>query len=265
MVRTVTLGGRPFAIAVTDDGDNDRNDERVFVTQFYARLIDDRDVFGEGFDDQKEGVVQSFRVGNLGSITTTTLSPIDSGFTANRANFCNVSRPTAPPANQTFCPNTTITDPASPVITADPQAVFPNQLFSALIRGNRLFLPNIGAQPEPPVQFTTNVQALVHVVDTATRNERFAEHVNLNDQIDTEPAPANPTASLGRLFGNDIVAIDAKANGSAFFIVSRGGNYVLQGQHCRVAGSISGRRTTSCASRPATSRPGSRSADVSGT
>ena len=66
------------------------------------------------------------------------------------------------------------------------------------------------------------------MVDTATRDERFAEHVNLNDQIDTEPAPANPTASLGRLFGNDIVAIDAKANGSAFFIVSRGGNYVLR-------------------------------------
>ena len=67
---------------------------------------------------------------------------------------------------------TAITDPASPVITADPQAVFPNQLFSALIRGNRLFLPNIGAQPEPPVQFTVNVQALVHVVNTQTRTRR---------------------------------------------------------------------------------------------
>ncbi|OOO02413.1 MAG: hypothetical protein USCGTAYLOR_01381 [Chromatiales bacterium USCg_Taylor] len=66
------------------------------------------------------------------------------------------------------------------------------------------------------------------MVDTPTRDERFAEHVNLNDQIDTEAAPANPTASLGRLFGNDIVAIDAKANGSAFFIVSRGGNYVIK-------------------------------------
>ncbi len=228
VVDTVTLGGRPFAVAVTDDGDNNRNDERVFVTQFYARLIDDGDAFGEGFDDEKEGVVQSFRVGNLGSITTTTLSFIDSGFTANRANFCNVSRPTAPPANQTFCPNTTITDPASPVITADRQAVFPNQLFSALIRGRRLFLPNIGAQPEPPVQFTVNVQALVHVVNTQTRNETLTEHVNLNDQIDTEPAPASPTTSLGRLFGNDIVAIDANTNGSAFFIVSRGGNYVLR-------------------------------------
>ncbi|MGH8573225.1 MAG: c-type cytochrome, partial [Gammaproteobacteria bacterium] len=55
------------------------------------------------------------------------------------------------------------------------------------------------------------------------------EHVNLNDDIDdTEQAPANPTTSLGKLFGNDIVAIDARPNGSAFFIVSRGGNYVLR-------------------------------------
>ena len=44
--------------------------------------------------------------------------------------------------------------------------MFPNQLLSALIRGNRLFLPNIGAQPEPPEEFNVNVQALVNAVDT---------------------------------------------------------------------------------------------------
>src|SRR5262245_39768978 len=34
--------------------------------------------------------------------------------------------------------------------------------------------------------------------------------------------------SLARLFGNDLVAIDANAAGTAFLIVSRGGNYVLR-------------------------------------
>jgi hypothetical protein len=38
--------------------------------------------------------------------------------------------------------------------------MFPNQLLSALIRGNRLYLPNITAQPEPPERFDVNVQAL---------------------------------------------------------------------------------------------------------
>jgi len=219
VIGTVNVGGNPFAIAVTDGRGNN---ERVFVTDFYARLIQGGP--GEGFDTGKEGIVKSFRVGSPGSITTTRLSPLaDSGFTANRAPFCNVSRD-PDPVNQTFCPNPAITDPASPAITADPQAVFPNQLFSAVIRSNRLFLPNIGAQPEPPVQFTVNVQALVHVVNTQNNQENAAEHVNLNDQIDTETV----TTGLGKLFGNDIVAIDATANGRTFFIVSRGGNYVLK-------------------------------------
>jgi len=223
VIGTANVGGNPFAIAVTDTG-GPRNRQRVYVTDFYARLIQGGP--GEGFDTGKEGIVKWFRVGSPGSINTIKLSPLaNSGFTANRAPFCNVSRD-PDPVNQTFCPNTAILDPASTVITADPQGVFPNQLFSALIRGNRLFLPNIGAQPEPPVQFTVNVQALVHVVNTTTNTENAAEHVNLNDQIDTESAPANPTASLGKLFGNDIVAIDARRQN--FFIVSRGGNYVLR-------------------------------------
>jgi YVTN family beta-propeller protein len=224
LINTVSVGGNPFAIAITD---RRGNNERVYVTDFYARLIQGGP--GEGFDNGKQGIVRSFSVNNPNNVVTTTLAPLaNSGFNATRANFCNISRLLLPPVNQTFCPNTTITDPASPVITADPQGVFPNQFFSALIRGNRLFLPNIGAQPEPPVQFTVNVQALVNVVNTQNNLENVAEAVNLNDQIDTEPPPASPTTSLGRLFGNDIVAIDASPNGRTFFIVSRGGNYVLR-------------------------------------
>jgi YVTN family beta-propeller protein len=216
VIGTVNVGGNPFAIAITD---GPGNNERVFVTDFYARLRPGA-AGREGFDDGKQGIVRFFRVNNPGNVTPITLSHIPSGFTADRTAFCNATRPTAPPVNETFCPAANI--------NTDPQDVFPNQLFSALIRGNRLFLPNIGAQPEPPVQFTVNVQALVHVVNTQNTQENLAEHVNLNDQIDAEPAPANPIASLGKLFGNDIVAIDATPNGRRFFIVSRGGNYVLR-------------------------------------
>jgi len=117
------------------------------------------------------------------------------------------------------------------LIVKNVQGVFPNQFHAALVRGNRLFLPNIGASPEPPVQnvnFNTNVQALVHVADTDALAERQDLHVNLNAQIKNEPQPANQRASLGRLFGNDVVAIDANATGTDFLIVSRGGNYVLR-------------------------------------
>ena len=116
-----------------------------------------------------------------------------------------------------------ITDPAN---TNNPQGVFPNQLTSALIRGNRLYLPNIGSQPEPPEFFNVNVQALVYNVDTDALKERPAEHVNLNQQIAVETAA--PPPSLDRTFGNDLVAIDSNAAGDKFLIVSRGGNQVFR-------------------------------------
>lgn len=217
VVDRVTVGGNPYGLAVTD--------QTVFVTQFFARLRTGGP--GEGFDDGKEAVVKAFPVDKPRKVTTITLSPLaSSGFTANRTNFCTAFNPTAP--NQTFCPDTTITDPADPVITADPQGVFPNQLKSALACNGSLYLPNIGAQPEPPVVFNVNVQALVHVVDIASLSERSDLHVNLNAQIATEPQPSNPTASLGHLFGNDLVAIDADRSCENFFLVSRGGNYVLK-------------------------------------
>ena len=111
--------------------------------------------------------------------------------------------------------------------------VFPNQLKSALACDGLLYLPNVGAQPEPPVaagqNFDTNVQALVHVVDLASLTEREDLTVNLNEQIALETAPSDP-ASLDRLFGNELVAIDADRDCENFFLVSRGGNYVLKAQ-----------------------------------
>ena len=225
VIGTIPLGGNPTAVAVTDNGNGSDNDEIVFVTQFYAEPIPGGR--GEGFDDGKQAIVHAFSVSDPNTTRRIPLSPLpDSGFTADRSKFCKQLDPLA--ANDTFCPDTGVIDPQSSVITADPQAVHPNQLYSALIRGDRLYLPNIGAQPEPPVQFTVNVQALVHVVDTDSLTQAEEEHVNLNAQIALEPAPGNPFESLGKLFGNDLTAIDADPSGTDFLIVSRGGNYVLR-------------------------------------
>ena len=174
----------------------------------------------------KQGVVHAFPAGNANPpITKITLSPLaDSGFNANRVELLPEAPHPAHIAN-IFCPDPDL--PATdPVNTNNPQGVFPNQLLSALIRGNRLYLPNIGAQPEPPEVFNVNVQALVYAVDTAALAEVVAEHVNLNQQIDVETAA--PPPSLDRTFGNDIVAIDANLAGDTFLIVSRGGNQVFR-------------------------------------
>jgi YVTN family beta-propeller protein len=233
VVDTVVVGGNPGALAIAKDDRKKKDsllgrwgggEDRVFVTLFFARPIAGGP--GEGFDDGRQGVVKTFLVSDPGQVDEITLSPLpDSGFRSDRTKFCQQLSSTA--VNNTFCPN-----PAGaaddPAITQDPQAVHPNQLGSAVVCGKKLYLPNIGAQPEPPVQFNANVQALVHVVDTKALAERTDLHVNLNQQIATEAAPADPVGSLQRAFGNDVVAIDSDAKCKNFFIVSRGGNYVLK-------------------------------------
>jgi YVTN family beta-propeller protein len=231
VVGKVQVGRNPTAIAITNNGDEVDTDETVFVTQIFAELdpnfADPLGLGGEGRDLGKRGVVHAFAAGNANPLVANiTLSALaDSGFSANRAspfNFCN----TVPPAQSNiFCPDPSL--PATdPVNTNNPQGVFPNQLLSALIRGNRLYLPNIGAQPEPPEEATVNVQALVSVVDTEALAEATGETVNLNKQIDVETAA--PPPSLDKTFGNDIVHIDANLAGDKFLIVSRGGNQLLR-------------------------------------
>ncbi len=253
VVGRVKTGGNPYAIAISNDGDRNDNDERVYVTQLFGEVIDP--ARPDGFDDAKQGVVNSFRVGdavsNPGAATVTRLllKPMASGFNADRRNFCPLTRDAlqtagtvkyfnsnadglgngaAALAKQTFCPDT-----ASADISADgpigkvAQKVYPNMLFGLLLRGPRLYVANVGAQPEPPVRFNSNVQALVGVLSPVT-NAETALSVNLNTFVPKETTPATPDQSLDKLFLNDIVAIDADRKGKNFLVVSRGGNYVIR-------------------------------------
>jgi len=221
IVRSLAVGGNPEAIAITNNGDLVDADETVLVSLFFAELIPGGP--GEGFDNGKRGVVLAFGVGTAVPITRIVLEPLaNSGFKANRTALCQQTNPAA--VNNTFCPNTTA--PAgSPVITQDPQGAFPNQLGSLLVRGNQLYVLSIGAQPEPPVVFNTNVQALLHVVDLIQRAQVGA--FNVNTLVSLEPTPANPTTSLLGTFLNDVVALDGNAAGTRFCGISRGGNQLV--------------------------------------
>jgi len=226
VIQTIDVGGRPAAVAITNDADVDEDDETVFVTQFFAERIPAGP--GEGFDTGKRGIVMAFSsaLGDV-DVTRISLSPIaDVGFTADRTRFCRTFD--ANIHSDAFCPDTNASDATSETIVSDPQGAFPNQLYSCLVRGNRLFVPSVGAGPEPPVQFDINTQALVHNVDTASLSEVADEHVNLNEQIKEEPEPDGSVTTLERLFASDIVAMDADFAGSDFLFVSRGGNYVLR-------------------------------------
>jgi len=253
VVGRVSTGGNPYAIAISNDGDRNDNDERVFVTQLFGEVIDP--ARPDGFDDAKQGVVSSFRVGDaVGNAATTPvtrllLKPLASGFNADRRNFCPQTRAAlqaagtvkffnsgangagdgaALLANQTFCP-----DPASADISDTgpigrvAQKVYPNMLFGLLLRGPQVYVANVGASPEPPVRFNTNIQALVGVLSPVTNTET-ALSVNLNTFVPKETTPAAPEQSLDKLFLNDIVAIEADRRGKNFLVVSRGGNFVIR-------------------------------------
>jgi DNA-binding beta-propeller fold protein YncE len=262
VVGKVHTGGNPQAVAITNDGDRNDDDERVFVTRMFGELIDP--ARPDGFDDAKKGVIDTFTVGAAvagnAQVAQLNLAPFASGFNADRRQFCTKTRealevgvngeqvlffnsgangvPDAADnnnlANETFCPDVNSDDAAiGGAIQKVAQKVYPNMLFSALVRGGKLYVPNEGASPEPPVRFNVNVQGLVGVIDRTKAGagaEDPALSLNLNAQVakETQPAPADEKNTLDRVFLNDLVAVDADRLGRNFLFVSRGGNYVLR-------------------------------------
>jgi YVTN family beta-propeller protein len=255
VVRSIKTGGNPYAIAITNDGDRNDRDERVFVTRLFGELIDPSRP--DGFDDAKQGVVDSFRVGEAVDGTAQPaqlfLKPMTSGFAADRRPFCLNTRKALQDggravffnsggdgtqdgasqlAQSTFCPDVNSNDATDAgAIAKTPQKVYPNMLFGALVRGSSLYVPNIGAMPEPPVRFNVNVQGLVGVLNRVKGIETDRS-LNLNAQVakETQPSVADETRTLDRVFLNDLVAMDADRRGREFLFLSRGANYVLRGK-----------------------------------
>lgn len=224
VTRTITVAGNPMAVAITNDGDAVDHDETVYVTDYFSRTIAGK---RDGFDDAKQGIVYYFKVGE-NSAHSSTIAPLSqSGFTADRSDFCAATASAGEQLqSEIFCPDTQ----EGADNTSIAQGVYPNQFYSSLLRNGKLYLPNVGAAPEPPIKFNVNVQALINVLDTKTNHEITDAAVNLNNLIKKETQPEQTAGNLARVFANDIVAIDGDKAGDNFLIVSRGGNYVLQAQ-----------------------------------
>jgi YVTN family beta-propeller protein len=210
-VGTISLGANshPYAIAVTNDGDGSDSDEKVYISEFFAapRPGLARDAV-ECFDDGKEGRVHVMSVETSALLSTIALAPKASGFTANQTAFCTANGG----SKDTFCGSAT-----------EPSFCFPNQLYSIAIDPDtgRAYVTTIAASPEPPVNFSNNVQSLVSVFDTVSDAEVASEAVNLNNQIRLE----TDGAGLDRAFAADIVAMFVREGRAV--IVSRAGSYAL--------------------------------------
>jgi YVTN family beta-propeller protein len=149
---------RPYAIAVTNDGDGDDTDETVYVTEFFGQ--DDPSAVFTGdsfFDTNKQGFVYHFNVG-----TEQVGVPISLGASADMG-FLDSN--------------------------GDVAGCSPNQLYSVALDNGRLYVAGLCASPRGPAapgavdkvsNFKTKVQSVLYVVDTATNTERADERVHLN-------------------------------------------------------------------------------------
>ena len=183
---------------------------------------------GEGFDDGKEGVVRTFTLANPANVSEITLSPLaDSGFTADRSKFCNDTRD-PDPVNQTFCPDLT-GGPGDPDIVADPQAVFPNQLGSALVVRRQALPPEhrraaraaaLLQRERPGARRTSSTRRRSRSAPTARQPERA-------DQDRADAGRPDRRASAGSSATTSSTSPRTRRCQN-FLIVSRGGNYVLR-------------------------------------
>lgn len=146
---------RPFAIAITDDGDSDDDDEQIYVTEFFGQDDPTADpaVLGDAFFDvRRQGVVYTIDAATHTVGDLITLAPVA------ETDFLDSV------GNNTGC--------------------FPNQLQAMAINNDRVYVTSVCASPLGPAggggaNARTKVHGLLSVIDTATQTEIVGERVLL--------------------------------------------------------------------------------------
>ncbi|MCB9598382.1 MAG: beta-propeller fold lactonase family protein [Sandaracinaceae bacterium] len=150
---TTVLGGAPYAVCVTNDGDDQDDDETIFVTDFYSRAAAGEQA---ATDTARNGRVFRLSAADPSSVSgTTTLEPIAvTGIEAS--------------------------------IDAANTSAFANQLYACSINGSRLYVTAVGASPAPfmgGTDFRQNIHGLVYAINVADGSVDDGRTVNLSQLI----------------------------------------------------------------------------------
>lgn len=138
------VGVEPRGLAITNDGDGDDADEKLYVTSFLAVPVAAK---VPGADDAKQGVVKVISTATDTVVATASIQPLaDSGFTATGDALAHVA-----PGSGTFV-----------------TGAYPNQLHNVAIHGAFAYLPSTGASPNGPLRFDVNNQSLLSAISVAT-------------------------------------------------------------------------------------------------
>ena len=206
------VGFEPRGLAITNNGDSSDTDETLYVTQFLAlRVVGKVD----GQDDAKAGHVTVISTATDTVVKDVSISPLaDTGFKALGDAIARI-----PPG-----------DPANPANFQFVTGAYPNQLNSAAIKGDFVFLPSTGASPNGPVRFDVNTQGLLSVVNRLTGADAN-QTINLNQAVKNQ---SNPT----KLFVTQPWAIAFKHQSDEGFVASAASNHLVKVTTNPVSGAV---------------------------
>ena len=219
VLKTISdVGNEPRGLAITNNGDDKDDDEKVYVTQFFG--VDRAGVFNGsvliGADDYKEGRVSVIATATDSVAKQAVLNPMaDTGFKSNGSSLKKLA-PKFDAAGK----------PIFDVVTG----AFPNMLQAVAIKGNRAYLPNTCASSDGPVRFNVNMQSCLAVLDTTTDAEGIAANaaqtLNMNRGINFEVG--DPLDERKRLFLAVPWAVAFKNKANEGYAVSLSSNVVVK-------------------------------------
>jgi len=191
------VGIEPRGLAITNDGDDNDDNETVFVTQFLSLPAPGKI---DGADDAKVGFVTMISTETDRVTGQIQLDPIaNTGFNAAGDALARIP----PGASFVF-----------------PTGAYPNQLNNVAIKGRFAYVPNTGASPNGPVRFNVNTQSLLHVIDRAASLDA---HRTINMHL----AVANQTNTTRR-FITQPWAMAFKHGSGDGYVVSAASNIVVK-------------------------------------
>ena len=209
---TIDAPQHPRALAVTNDGDGDDNDEVLVVPEYFGEPI----AGAETQDVSRTGRVRLYALADLAAKPPISFAARDSGFAPDGS-------PAGTPTVQTS----------------------PNQLSAVVVKNGKIYVPSVSVSPAPPLKFNTNVQPVVYVGDLATSTEDLSSvgTTNMAKEIKDElPAP--------RFFLADIVDMDFVADKNVGYVLSRGADVMQrvvyddtlpnEADHIKVGSTING-------------------------
>lgn len=141
----------PRALAISDDGDQDDEDETLFATEFFSQPVRGASKDLSEVDRNREGVIYARRLETGQADRTIELSPIaDTGFADS---------------------------------SGEPTSCFPNQLYAAAVDGDTLYVTSMCTSPKGPLDRPQDDPSNVANFKTLAHPAVFAVDVNSHEEI----------------------------------------------------------------------------------